>query len=82
MELALHPPKSIYLSIALEVGRRKVEAILILLEFGNPMKKSAKAPYYLLRESTQPKKTSCIVPAFIQYGLEFGETEIHADIHR
>jgi hypothetical protein len=40
------PNLSNYGTDSLEVDRRKAKAVLIYLEFGNPMKKSVKAARY------------------------------------
>jgi hypothetical protein len=58
---------------------------MLVLEFGYPMKKSVKAPRYppaLLggAQSRSLCSKPAVVPAFILYELEFGETEILADL--
>ncbi len=62
--------------IAVEVGRRKLH--WFCLEFGYPVKKSAKIPYYPSSKASEERTAnlvtkSAVVPAFIQYGLEFRE---------
>jgi hypothetical protein len=45
------------------------------------MKNSAEAPLYLSGERTTDLETKpAVVSSFIQFGLEFGESEILADL--
>ncbi len=69
---------------ALEVGRRKAAALLILLRFGYIIKKICQST--ALQSSgdrtADLSRKPAVVPAFIRFRLEFGETEILADLPR
>jgi hypothetical protein len=62
--------------------------MLILLRVGYPMKKSAKAPLYPSSQASEEhtqmisNKKPAVLPAFVQFRLEFGETEILSDLSR
>ncbi len=64
--------------IALEVCRHfRAEATV---QSSEKIRQSAILP--ASGEQTAGLETSCIVPAFLQFRLEFGETEIQADLPR
>jgi hypothetical protein len=72
--------------MAWEVGRRKAEAMLILLKVwlsNEKIRQSAAFPALYAQESAQPIETkSAVVNAFIHFRLELGETEIFPDLPR
>jgi hypothetical protein len=94
--LALHSISRIFLcaqiylitNIALEVGRHKAQAMLILVTVGCTMKNSANATLPLLlsfgRAHNQANLETelAVVPALLQFREEFRETEILGDLPR